>query len=95
MITKFEFLVQIEKSINLSLVNNADSIAFSKRLSNRAVISYSLIKSRLVLFMFMVNLCFSSNYQVQTHKNPRTWIYFQILGKALYFKHFHTINYVL
>ena len=56
MITKFEFLLQIEKSINLSLVNNADSIAFSKRLSNRAVISYSFIKSRLVLFMFIVKI---------------------------------------
>lgn len=34
-------------------------------------------------------LCGSQNV-----KNPRTWIYTQILGKALYFKHFHTINYV-
>ena len=30
-ITKFEFLVQIEKSINLSSVNNADSTAFSNK----------------------------------------------------------------
>lgn len=42
MITKFEFLVLIEKSINFSFVINADSTAFSKRLSSKAVISCSL-----------------------------------------------------
>ena len=51
MITKFEFLVHIEKSINLSFVCNADSTAFSKRLSNKAVISCSFMKS---IFAFLI-----------------------------------------
>ena len=55
-ITKFEFLVQIEKSINLSSVNNADSTAFSNKLSNKAVISCYFIKSRFAFLMLIVKL---------------------------------------
>lgn len=55
-ITKFEFLVQIEKSINLSSVNNADSTAFSNKLSHKAVISCSFIKSRFAFLMLIVKL---------------------------------------
>lgn len=55
-ITKFEFLVQIEKSINLSFDINDASTAFSKRLSSKAVISCYFIKSVFAFLILIVKL---------------------------------------
>ena len=77
-IKKFKFRVQIEKSINLLSVVKTDSTAFSKRLSSKAVISYSFIKSRFALLILIACTC----HRKQQACKAYSWQHIRNYGKS-------------